>query len=148
MDVEGVFAFIGVLFMVKYFCGGCWNEIDKDETICIHCGADQSKFEEEAFVAKLIRALNHREPQTPIRAAYILGKLKAREAITALLKVIHESADMFLVAAAVEALGEIGDRSLEPRLRETLTSYPSPIVRRAVHRALKMLELKGHEDER
>jgi HEAT repeat protein len=114
--------------MVTYFCRNCWNEIDKGKSVCLRCGAEQSELDEETFIAKLIRALNHPEPETPIRAAYILGKLEAKEAIPALIEVVHRNQDFYIVAAAIEALGEIGDRSIIKEIQELLTrKLPLPI---------------------
>jgi len=114
--------------MVTYFCRNCWNEIDKGKSVCPQCGAEQSELDEETFIAKLIRALNHPEPETPIRAAYILGKLEAKEAIPALIEVVHRNQDFYIVAAAIEALGEIGDRSIIKEIQELLTrKLPLPI---------------------
>jgi HEAT repeat protein len=123
--------------MATYFCRNCWNEIDEEQTLCPQCGADQRELNAETFIAKLIRALKHPEPETPSRAADILGKLKAREAIPALWDVVEQSEDMFIVASAIEALGEFGDRDILERIQKVITYKSSAPVRAAVERVMK-----------
>jgi HEAT repeat protein len=65
--------------------------------------------EQRDYVAKLIAALTHPEATTPVRAAWILGMLRAKSAVGPLLSLIQGGADLFAKAAAVEALGQIGD---------------------------------------
>jgi len=126
--------------MVRYFCRNCWNEISQRQSVCYCCGADQRELDGETFIAKLIRALDHPEPQTPIRAAYVLGKLKMREAIPALIAAVHSNHDFYVVAAAIEALGEIGDRSVIKVIQELLQqNHPLP-VREAAERVFRKLQ--------
>jgi len=139
MDVLGVFVFIENQIMMTYFCRNCWNEINERQSVCPQCGAKQSELDDETFVAKLIRALNHPEPQTPIRAAYILGKLRTNEAIPALLDVVHKNRDFFIVAAAIDALGEIGNRKIINELQELLIQNPPLPIRIAAERAIRNL---------
>jgi HEAT repeat protein len=61
------------------------------------------------YVEKLIAALDHPEPTTPVRAAWILGTRKERSAVPRLIRLVRESVDPYLVEAAVEALAGIGD---------------------------------------
>jgi HEAT repeat protein len=69
---------------------------------------------DQPYIEKLIRALDHPEPQTPVRCAWILGQLQARAAVATLVRLVRESSDPYLLEAAVEALGKIGDsRALE-----------------------------------
>ena len=125
--------------VVITFCPGCWLEISNQTLTCPHCGADQSQISAEPFVKKLIRALHHPEPETPIRAAYVLGQLKAVEAVPALLVVVAEQSDQFIVAACIDALAEIGDTSLSGPLEQLLRSVPGLIVEDALEKALVKL---------
>lgn len=59
----------------------------------------QDQLEKENFVKKLIVALNHPESETPFRAAYILGSIKAAEAVPALLKRLTNENDPFIIEA-------------------------------------------------
>ncbi len=95
---------------MTYYCSNCWNEITKGIEVCPHCGTNQSALEQESFIQKLIRALKHPEPSTPVRAAEILGELKAREALPYLTELIKTSTDPFLVKAAASSIKEIEDK--------------------------------------
>lgn len=96
---------------MTYFCSNCWHEINKEDSTCPHCGIDQSVLGQEPFVKKLIRALNHPEPSTPIRAAEILGELKANEAVPFLINLIGRQDDPFIIKAALNSIKKIGDVS-------------------------------------
>ncbi len=87
-----------------YYCTNCWKEIFVSDKICPHCGFDQSKLENESYIQKLIRALNHPEPATPVRAANILSKMSAKEAIPDLLNKLKTERDPFIIEAVVKAL--------------------------------------------
>ena len=123
--------------IVPYFCINCWNEIKKDVAICTHCGADQTSLTKETFVEKLIRALHHPEPETPIRAAFVLGNLRAQEAVPALVRLLHESPDPYIAAACAEALGRVGGTDALSALRHIFEIGRSVIVRQAAEQALK-----------
>jgi HEAT repeat protein len=97
---------------MTYYCTNCWKEIDKGASVCPACGSHQEQLGQESFVQKLIRALQHPEPETPIRAAYVLGELKATEAIPELKKASTEATDPFVRAAAIRALGAIDEQVL------------------------------------
>ena len=125
--------------VVITFCQACWAEIPNQSIICPNCGADQSQISAEPFVKKLIRALHHPEPETPIRAAYVLGQLKAVEAVPALLVVVAEQSDQFIVAACIDALAEIGDAQAASPLEQLLDGTPALIVREALKKALVKL---------
>lgn len=66
--------------------------------------------EGEDYTSKLISALEHPEPETPIRTAWILGELREGRAVDALTRLLEKGSDPYILAAAVEALGKIGDR--------------------------------------
>ena len=125
--------------MVTYFCRNCWSEIEERQSVCLQCGDEQSRLDDETFIAKLIRALDHPEPETPIRAAYVLGKLRVVDAIPTLLDVIHRKHDFYIVAAAIEALGEIGDRTVLQEIEELLINKsPLPVCAAAEHALSKL----------
>ena len=91
-----------------YFCPSCWNEI-KNEDVCPECGVDLKELAQEGYEEKLIRALRHPEPTTPIRAAAILGEIGSKEALEPLMELINSSPDPYIQEAAAIALGKIGD---------------------------------------
>lgn len=67
---------------------------------------------EPDYVEKLIAALRHEEPQTTVRAAWILGRIADRRAVGPLIDAAAGGGDPEFLAAVVEALGRIGDPAL------------------------------------
>jgi HEAT repeat protein len=131
----GSFAFYGT--RMTYFCTNCWKEIDKAASVCPACGSHQEQLGQESFLQKLIRALHHPEPETPIRAAYVLGELGASQAVDELSSILHSSPDPFIASACAEALGKIGGASALGALQAALNASRSIIVKRAVQAALQ-----------
>jgi len=125
---------------VTYFCTQCWKEIDRDEVMCPHCGANQHLLSREPFVRKLIRALRHPEAETPVRAAYVLGELKAVDGVPDLIAAMTSTRDPYLAAACARALGEIGDFTALRTLEELLRRQAPFIVRRAAERSVEKLK--------
>jgi HEAT repeat protein len=99
-----------------HYCPSCWAEIP-DVSKCPSCGADIEALEHENYEAKLIRALRHPEPSTPIRAATILGELRAKAAVGPLIELVSSTRDPFIQEAGVTALGRIGDPRALDQLR-------------------------------
>jgi len=132
--------------VITFYCTQCWAEVPERAKICPRCGDDIAARQASAdFVEKLIAALHHPEPTTPIRAAWILGEPGERKAVEPLLELARTSPDVFIVESAVEALGKIGD----PRVSETLrllAQNPNLRVRRAAERALARMEPPAPED--
>lgn len=118
-----------VIKTMVYFCTNCWNEIDKGETICSNCGANQAELEGQNFSEKLIRALNHPEPETPIRAAAILSRLKAKEAILVLLSKLKNENDPFIIKAVVDALLEL-DPKLINEIKKIIGTNPPVTIKK------------------
>lgn len=100
--------------MPTFYCTNCWAENRLGDKVCWSCGAPLD--DEVSYKEKLIKALSHPEPQTPVRAAWLLGELEAREAVPQLIRAVQASADPYLQEAAVEALGKIGDLGALPVL--------------------------------
>lgn len=123
---------------LTYYCPSCWNEAENGQ-VCPVCGADPGEFAEESYERKLIRALNHREPTVPIRAAAILGDLRSQAAVPALIKVATSSPDPYIQEAVVEALKLIGDPRALPSLRR-ISLDGALRVRRAAERWIPSLE--------
>jgi hypothetical protein len=99
------------------YCTNCWREVQQTATVCAHCGDDIAGRQARSdYTDKLIAALHHPEPTTPIRAAWILGQQREHRAVEPLCRLVRESSDAFIVESAVEALGRIGD----VRAKETL----------------------------
>jgi len=121
---------------MTYLCMNCWKEIEQGEDVCPHCHAEQEKLMEETFVEKLIRALRHTESQTPIRAAFVLGQMRAKIAVPELVRILQSSPDPFIPAACARALGSIGGAEALRGLLEVLNLERSVIVRAAVQEAM------------
>ena len=56
---------------MRHFCPKCWSDFPRDLPSCPNRGQDMAAFwTGKDYVDKLIAALKHREPETPIRAAW------------------------------------------------------------------------------
>jgi HEAT repeat protein len=71
----------------------------------------------QSFADKLRAALRHPEPQTAVRAAWILGERREHSSVPDLIHVLESARDSFLAEAAAEALGKIGDPAALPTLQ-------------------------------
>lgn len=120
------------------YCTKCWKDNPAYSNECLHCGAQLERGNSIDFVTKLIHALQHPEPMTVERAAWILGELKAHEARDALIELLQTSQDMGALEKAVEALGKIGDDRAIDVLSHMLTRSYLP-VRVKVVEALKRI---------
>jgi HEAT repeat protein len=114
--------------MVTFYCPQCWKILDQRDVICSHCGINiERTLGERDYASSLIAALSHSEPETPIRAALILGLLRNREAVIPLLEVVDGDADIYQKRAAIEALATIGDTRAEPTLRRLASEEPQSL---------------------
>lgn len=123
---------------VTYFCPACWREIPPGVSACPVCKADLISEAARPFVEKLRRALNHPEPETAMRAAWILGERREQSGVDDLIRTLDKASDSFVVEAAAEALGKIRD----PKARDSLCHAEArgPVrVRRAAGKALSRL---------
>ena len=118
--------------------------MDSNEKLCPTCGANQADLDEWSFEEKLIRALRHPEPETPVRAAYILGQLRVHEAVPVLLELGRQSEDICIAAAAIDALGEIGDSSIIGEVEAISQMRREAVVRLATERASRKLTAAKH----
>jgi HEAT repeat protein len=104
--------------MTTFYCPNCWAEVLESATICPHCYTGISdRISEADYTDKLIAALRHKEPMTPVRAAWILGQRCEQKAVPALTKIVRKGKDAFLVESAVEALGKIGGNTASDAVR-------------------------------
>jgi HEAT repeat protein len=126
--------------MITFFCPSCWGQVEGADSVCPHCGADiQNVLDQRDYVTKLIAALAHPEASTPVRVAWILGRLRAKKAVGPLLDLLQHDADLFVKAAAVEALGQIGEASARPILLELADRGPV-VLRSKATEALNLLD--------
>ena len=115
-----------------FYCTNCWSEIQKDKFACPNCGANQHTLRKESFTDKLINALNHPEPSTPIRAANILGKLKSKEAIPFLINRLEKERDPFIIKAFVDALLNLDAANTKKLILKILAENPPVTVKREI----------------
>lgn len=113
----------------------CWKEIPGAQTVCPHCDHKISSWDEKAFTDKLLQALSHPEPETAIRAVYLLGERRTQEAVGVLTQLFRRTPNPFLKGEVVEAIGKIGGDSVFSLLMEAL-HHPSFIVRGEAAKAL------------
>jgi HEAT repeat protein len=130
--------------MIFFYCPNCWIRIKEDEKICHECKAEIESFDHLSYFEKLVRALNHSERTTRIRAAYMLGELKDKRAVKPLAKAIGRTPgirDIFFEEAVVIALGKIGGAEALPILINLL-DHPSFLVRTAALNSLRRFKTK------
>jgi len=122
--------------MITFYCPVCWKEFHEDLGRCPQCGADIYEFwNSRDFVEKLILALEHPEPTTPIRTAWLLGRIKDPRAVNALKRLAKKSRDVYIARAALEALGQMDEPDIRAFIRTFLT-HPSVVIRKEVERIL------------
>jgi HEAT repeat protein len=128
---------------ITHYCPECWNEIG-DERVCPKCRADFQHLAKESYEEKLIRALRHPEPTVPVRAAMILGELRSKAGVPALIESALNTKDPYLQEAAVQALGAIGNQEALPCL-EHLRQKGALRVRAAAELAVALVVGKTNE---
>ncbi|MCL5030973.1 MAG: HEAT repeat domain-containing protein [Bacteroidetes bacterium] len=69
----------------------------------------------------MIRALKHPEPSTPVRAAEILGELKAKDALPYLIELTKISKDPFIVKAALSSIKKIEDKNFVVKTEQSIS---------------------------
>jgi hypothetical protein len=125
---------------MRYFCPCCWADFAEDLATCPRCGVDIHAFwDSKNMVERLILALDHPEPETPIRAAWVLGERREAGAAQALAGLVRRTGDVYVAIAAVEALGKIGTPEALGFLR-TLSVYPARMVREVAREILRQQE--------
>lgn len=126
--------------MPRYYCPKCRDDFSEDLERCPRCGLDiNSYYNAKDYVDKLIIALRHPEPETAVRAAWLLGKIKDERAVAPLIGLIGETDDVYVARTAVEALGEIGTEEVV-RFLDSIRNHPSVVVRKEVLRQLGGLD--------
>jgi enolase len=130
---------------MRYYCPGCWHDFAEDLDRCPRCGLDLRAWPDTDFVDKVIRALTHPEPETPIRAAWILGERRETRAVPALAALLRRTKDVYVATAAVQALGKIGTDEARAGLA-TAAEHPAMMVRDEVRSILA--EQKNRKRER
>lgn len=121
--------------MVSDYCTKCWSAVHGPAKNCPNCGDDlEARAKCPDYRDALLAAVTAGEPERCLRAAWILGERHEGRAVDALCNVVHESADPFVIEAALEALGKIGAKD-SANTFYWASNHPSPIVRAAAGRA-------------
>lgn len=129
-----------------YYCPHCWATVPARAELCPACGAIIEDPGAD-IVAKYAAALRHPQPETRLRAAWLLGRMRAVRAVPELLAVIAgRGRDPYLLSAAARSLGQIGDRQAVPGLIALLRDPPVSYMVRV--EAVKALAALGGEDAR
>lgn len=131
--------------MITYYCPSCWSTVAADTKVCPVCGASIQDGQAD-IVEKYIAALGHPEPMTRLRAAWMLGRMRAERAVPALVQLVmaHQANDPYVVSAAAKSLGLIGSRDAVPCLIELLRDASASFMARA--EAAEALERIGDDE--
>lgn len=103
-----------------FYCSNCWSEIDIDALICPNCKSDQSVLTNLSFKEKLLAAINHPEPSTPIRVAEICTRLKINEAIPVMINRLRYETDPFIIISFVKSIMLL-DNTNKDKIRKILS---------------------------
>jgi predicted amidophosphoribosyltransferase len=66
---------------MTFYCPICWNGVSRDEQTCAHCGSNLAVADARPMAEKHWSALQHPEPETAVRAAWILGERREVQAV-------------------------------------------------------------------
>jgi hypothetical protein len=125
--------------MITFFCPNCWKEMEERDEMCPRCGVDiVALVQSRGYVDSLIIALSHSDPATTVRAAWVLGRLRATKAVEPLLRLVESDTGIYRQFEAIEALGRIGDRRARPALTQFAEHAPAPL-QDALHAAMARL---------
>ena len=117
---------------MRFFCPQCWSDFSEESSVCPQCGLDTVTFYEgKKYVDKLLIALDHPEPETAERAAWILGELGEERAVEKLGIIANTTPDVFLARAAAEALAKIKAPQARELLADIARSHKARMVREA-----------------
>ncbi len=122
--------------MTTFFCPSCWAEIGEREDPCPRCGCQVAeRLDGASYTERLIAALSHPEPETPLRAATILGMRRDHDAVFHLVRTAESTKDPYLAMACLEALARIGGRAAWEAVR-TRCQDPRVLVSRRAQELL------------
>ena len=113
------------------YCIHCWAMIPVQAPVCPACGAPTADADVD-IVDKYIAALHHPQAETRLRAAWMLGRMRAERALPALQEIVRArgEGDPYLLSAAVQSLGQIGDDRAMPVLRSLLDDQSAAFTAR------------------
>jgi len=117
---------------MTYYCPHCWAVVSSGAQKCPRCGASIDDSEAD-IVQKYISALRHPLAATRLRAAWMLGRMREKRAVPALLDIVAARGDHdpYLLSVAVKSLGRIGDKRAVPILVALLADPNTSFMARA-----------------
>lgn len=113
------------------YCIHCWAMIPVQAPVCPACGAPTANTGVD-IVDKYIAALGHPQAETRLRAAWMLGRMRAGRAVPALQDIVRTrgQGDPYLLSAATQSLGQIGDERVVQVLRDLLEDHSAAFMAR------------------
>lgn len=107
---------------MRTYCINCWNEVNEQKGLCPHCGSRLNETENLGYDDKLIAALFHFEPETPIRAAELLAARKTKRAVPEIVRAYCNRPDLdpFMAKAFIHAISEIENKPISSICEELL----------------------------
>jgi HEAT repeat protein len=134
--------------VTTYYCPNCWREVAPSSAVCPYCATGiREVLDRRTCEQKLIAAVARPEPGTSARAAWLLGYLRSAAAVRPLLDLLRRPPDVYTAAAAVEALGSIGDPAARPVLKELARNGSRP-MRHSAKEALERMAQRRPEELR
>ena len=125
---------------MRYYCPGCWRDFAFLIEACPQCGIIVADiWDRKDLVEKLIHSLQHPAPSTPVRAAWLLGRIKDPRAVEPLIEVIKKIRDFYLAREAVRALKQFATDEAR-QFVDSLRNHP---VRMIQEEALKSEKEEG-----
>lgn len=123
---------------MMWVCPLCWELFSIRQDVCPRCGAALRRHDRLSDAERLLRALDHRDAGTAMRAAGALARWgDPEQAIPALILALRRRRhEPHVAAALVRALGAFGSGEAHEALIEAL-GHPSVIVRAAAAECLQ-----------
>ncbi len=89
-----------------------------------------------SYEEKLVHALNHPEPTTVMRAAWLLGEKRVKASVPSLLRLTEETKDLYILLEVTRALGKIDTPESRQALKR-LAHHPARMIAREALRSLQ-----------
>jgi hypothetical protein len=125
---------------VKQYCIYCWNEVNEKQGLCPHCGRPLDEIDQLDYDDKLIAALFHFEPETPIRAAEVLAARKTKKAVPEIFRAYCSRSDLdpFMAKAFIHAISVIENKSIDFVCKEIIRrdNFKSEVAKKVVQAIL------------
>jgi hypothetical protein len=123
---------------MMWMCPACWSTFGVNHLRCPACGADLESLDQRSYLDKLVRALDHPDGDTAIRAAEVLARRFDADEIIPLLAaaVRRRGREPYVAAGFVRALRHFPKADTQHIIGEAL-AHESAIVRTAANQAIR-----------